>query len=233
MLSTSEEPIAKYTYFIRLLYTPNVIGQLFEQPPRAQPLGSMRWPNHEIAMTLVGNGAVSIITASIIVCVASPCYATAAPDNLRNKSFTVTWTETHDRREGGGNEFRQMSLSMQMSLYVSSAGRPFSKLIVGGGRGASASQGSVGQSGTSLGSGSRVVSFIGSGILITSNFGGAARRITINGSGSACSAEVHVAKLAGASTVAFKRTDGRTFELHSLSASSASCQSSEGNTFAN
>jgi hypothetical protein len=157
--------------------------------------------------------------------------AGAAPENMRNKSFVVSWTETHDQREGSGNEFRQMSLGMQMTVYISSAGRPFSKLIIAGGRGDTASHGSVGSSGTSLGSGSRTVSVNASGMMIQSNFGGAARRIVVHAQSSGCSAEVNVAKLAGSSVVGFKRTDGRSFELRSLSAGSPSCSARDGNAF--
>jgi hypothetical protein len=157
--------------------------------------------------------------------------AESAPENMRNKSFVVSWTETHDQREGSGNEFRQTSLGMQMTVYISSVGRPFSKLIVAGGRGDTASHGSVGSTGTSLGSGSRIVSVNASGMMIQSNFGGAARRIVVHSQGAGCSAEVNVAKLAGSSVVSFKRTDGRSFELRSLSAGSPSCSAREGNAF--
>lgn len=154
----------------------------------------------------------------------------AAPDLLRNRSFVVSWTESRTQREAGQTAFRDIAVGMQMTVYVSSAGRPFSRLVASA-RGGSVSHGSVGTDGTSLGAGHRKVSLSGSRIVITSNFGGAARQIVVDASEPGCSARVSVAKLQGTTAVAFSRTDGRSFEVRALSAGAASCAAQNGNAF--
>jgi hypothetical protein len=171
----------------------------------------------------------------ILIAIATVGWATAAqaagaPDALKAKTVTITWSETREQAAKGG-EFKFVTISAQMSVYVSSAGRPFAKLTMRS-RSDEASQGTVGGSGASLGGGVRTVNFTPSGFTIGSNFGGAARRIVVDASGGGCSASVSVAKLAGASTVSFTRTDGRSFELRSLSASGANCSISNSNDFA-
>jgi hypothetical protein len=162
--------------------------------------------------------------------IAGAAHAAAAPEGLKGKSVVITWSETREQAPKGG-EFKAVTLAAQMTVYVSSAGRPFAKLTMRS-RAEEVSQGTVGGAGASLGGGVRQVSFTPTGLTIGSNFGGAARRIVVDTAGGGCTASVTVAKAAGAGTISFTRVDGRSFELRSLAASGANCTISNANEFA-
>jgi hypothetical protein len=49
--------------------------------------------------------------------------AQAAPDLLRKRFFGVSWTESRTSREVGRTEFRNIAAAMQVTVYLSSAGR--------------------------------------------------------------------------------------------------------------
>jgi hypothetical protein len=164
------------------------------------------------------------------VCATSAMGAT--PENLRNKSFTVSWTEQHNQSVDGG-EFRDYSVPYRLTYYISSVGRGFSRWNIGSGRGAG-SHDQVGKDGQpfALG-GEHGMTFTNSGFVLTGTTGEAARRISIDSTGSGCSATVTVGKMPRAEVAKFTRTDGRHYEIRALSAGAASCQMQEGNTFAN
>ena len=155
----------------------------------------------------------------------------AAPENLRNKSFTVSWTEVHNQSRNGG-EFRDVSIPYLWTFYVSSAGRGFNRIHIGSGRGGGTHEG-VGKGGSSFGGGEHAVSFTRSGFVQTASFGEAARRISVDVTSSGCSAQITVGKVPGAGVASFTRADGPHFEIRSLQAGAASCQMQEGNAFAN
>jgi hypothetical protein len=171
------------------------------------------------------------LSSGVVMAICATSAIAAAPDNLRNKSFTVSWTEQHNQSRDGG-EFRDYAVPYQWTLYISSAGRGFSRLHIGMGRGAGTHEG-VGQGGTSFGGGEHSMTFTNSGIVQTANFGEAARRISVDVTGSGCSAQVTVGKVPNAEAAKYTRTDGRHFEIRSLQAGAATCQMQEGNTFAN
>jgi hypothetical protein len=172
------------------------------------------------------------LLSGVLVAICASSAMGAAPDNLRNKSFTVSWTEQHNQSVNGG-EFRDVSVPYQWTMYVSSAGRGFVRINAGSGRGAGSHEG-VGKEGKSFGGGERAATFTSSGFVQTSTFGEAARRISVDVTGSSgCSATITVGKMPGAEMAKFTRTDGRHFEIRSLQAGAASCQMQEGNTFAN
>jgi hypothetical protein len=154
----------------------------------------------------------------------------AAPENLRNKSFTVSWSEEHNQSRDGG-EFRDVSVPYIWTLYISSAGRGFSRLHTGSGRGVGTHE-IVGKGGQSFGGGEHAVTFTASGMVQTANFGEAARRISVDVTGSGCSAQVTVGKAPGAESAKYTRADGHHFEIRSLHAGSATCQVQDGNAFA-
>lgn len=155
----------------------------------------------------------------------------AAPDSLRNKSFTVVWSEVHNQSRNGG-EFREVSVPYQWTMYVSSAGRGFTRLHAGSGRGAGSHE-VVGKQGTSFGGGAHSATFTSSGFVQTANFGEAARQISVDVTGSGCSAKVTVGKIPGVAVAKYTRTDGQHYEIRSLEAGAASCQMQDGNAFAN
>ena len=60
--------------------------------------------------------------------------AQSAPEALRNKSVIVSWTENRSIRVGDNPNFRDMSTPFSMSIYISSAGRPFARVMATPGR---------------------------------------------------------------------------------------------------
>jgi hypothetical protein len=170
------------------------------------------------------------LSGTLVAICASSAIA-AAPENLRNKTFTVSWSEEHNQSSDGG-EFRDVSVPYLWTMYVSSAGRGFSRMRAGGGRRAGTHE-SVGKEGSSFGGGEHAATFTSSGIVVRANFGEAARQISIAVTGSGCSAQIVVGKTPGVEVAKFTRTDGRHFEIRSLHAGAASCQMQEGNAFAN
>ena len=171
------------------------------------------------------------VTSSVLLGVCASSAMGAAPVNLRNKSFTVSWTEQHNQSVNGG-EFRDYSVPYQWTLYISSVGRGFGRIHVGSGRGAGTHE-VVGKGGTSFGGGEKAINFTNSGFVQTSTFGEAARRISVDVTGSGCSATITTGKMPGANVAKYTRTDGQHIEIRSLQAGSASCQMQDGNTFAN
>lgn len=168
-----------------------------------------------------------VLLFSLSTCVSAQ--AQSAPESLRNRSFLINWSESRETETPTG--LRNVSIAFRMTIYVSTAGRPFARLTLSSPRD-TASQDTVGGSGRSLGNGVRTVSIRGNTLLVQSNFGGAARRVNVDTSGGACSAQVSVGMLQGSNSASWTRTDGRQFTIRSISAGSASCQASAGNTFA-
>jgi|SRR6185312_5378777 len=154
-----------------------------------------------------------------------------APENLRNKSFTISWSEEHNQSVNGG-PFHDVSVSYTWTLYISSAGRGFSRWHIGSRRGAETFE-RVGKGGKSFSGGEHAVTFTASGFVQAANFGDAARRISVEVNGSGCSAQVTAGMAQGAASASFSHTNGRHFEIRSLHAGSASCQVQDGNAFAN
>ena len=172
----------------------------------------------------------ALAVSATLILAAAPSAHAAAPETIRNHSFTVTWNETHNQSRDGG-PFRDVSVPYQWTVYFSSAGRGFGRINIGSGRGAGSHE-VVGKGAKSFGGGDRGTTFTRSGLVHMSSFGQAARRISVEITGSGCSAHVTVGKLPGAAAASFTRTDGRHFEIHSLEAGSATCQMQEGNDFA-
>jgi len=58
---------------------------------------------------------------------ATQAHAAAAPEALEGKSVILTWTETRQRRYVGEPHFYSVNGSVSLSVYVSTAGRVFSR----------------------------------------------------------------------------------------------------------
>ena len=172
---------------------------------------------------------------SLLTGIAAAAYATSAmafaPENLRNKSFTISWSEEHNQSRDGG-PFRDVSVAYTWTFYISSAGRGFSRLHIGSRRGAETHE-NVGKGTKSFGGGEHAIKFTASGFVNVANFGNAARQISVEVTGSGCSAQVTVGMAQGAASASFNHTNGRHFEIRSLRAGSATCQLQDGNAFAN
>lgn len=164
----------------------------------------------------------------------------APPKQLYGKSVTVAWTENRSQRFVGEQNFRPVGVSLQRSVYISTAGRVFARTssTAGrrGGRGAlSGAAEHVGASGTNYSGGASNVQFGGNSIIMSGGFTASARRVMINldGSFESCTAQVITAKEVGAKVGVWRGiASGRMLEVESVSAGPASCSVKSGNVFA-
>lgn len=159
--------------------------------------------------------------------------AQTAPAGLREKSFIVTWSEERTQRVNGGPT-RQVQIPMSLSVYVSSAGRPFSRRTAVSRRGQVGEQDKIGAGGSNGEGAARKVEFHGSSAVVTNSFRGGARRIQVEFGADfgSCSARVSVAMEVGAGTARLKSiVTGADVEVLGMAASGASCSVRNGNVF--
>jgi hypothetical protein len=160
--------------------------------------------------------------------------ALAAPQSWNGKTFRATWNEARNQRTQGEGEFKDVSVPLSFTVYVSTQGQLFRRLTSTNSSGRhTGSKDRVGTSSAGA-QGAGNVSFSGNTLISTTNNGGLGRRIRITfDGGSSCSAEVLTGKAGtGTSTVRSNAT-GKMLEFNSVSAGAASCSVQEGNAFAN
>jgi hypothetical protein len=176
--------------------------------------------------------AILIGLALALAELSSLAVAAPAPD-IVGKSVLVNWTENRQLVRGG--QTRNAALSFDLRMYVSSAGRPFTRLTLASGPGSAANE-TVGNSGTALGGGVRAVSVNGHTIVVQATLGNYARnlRVELAPGGSGCSAEMAVGKEVGSAPKAFRNAvTGEATEIHSVTVNGVSCAVQQGNIFAN
>jgi len=172
-----------------------------------------------------------------------PGAAIAAPAQLYGKSVIVTWTEKREQRWGGPAPNRasyEVARHGELSVYVSSAGRPFNRLTfsgftrAGGGSYRYSSNSSDQIGGVAAGAGkARNVSFSGQTMTSVTLMEGGARRIlvTFNNDFSGCSAQVLTGKSSGVAKIDIHGSGGMPIELLSVQTGAASCNVQGGNVF--
>lgn len=172
-------------------------------------------------------------TFFIVVCltfVQSTVAATAAPAQLRGKSIIVKWTESRVQRTVGEASWRSVSIGHELRVYVSSAGRVFSRQINSGRGGSGTNDQISGAQGAT-----RTPQFSGQSMVIIGTGGSqGARRtaVSFGGGFDSCTAEVVRAKEVGAATMqATSSINGRRIEIQSLTVGSVSCGVQAGNVF--
>ncbi len=159
--------------------------------------------------------------------------AAAAPSQLYGKSVVVTWTEERNQRANGEATVQNVMRNAQFSVYVSSSGKPFSRMsyTFSGARGGlkSGSRDAVGGE-----SSARNISFQGNTINVLGgkSMKGGARSIRIAVDGGGCSAQVITGKEEGASAIrATSIVTGSNLEILSVKTGAASCRIQDGNVF--
>jgi hypothetical protein len=155
----------------------------------------------------------------------------AAPAQLYGKSIVVSWTEQRDQREPWQDFHRQVMRAGTFTIYISSAGRTFTRFDYAGGRNVIPSD-QVGAGNAVI---PRVINFQGRSLSVTMPLEGGARNIALTfdeGFGS-CSAEVITGKAQGTTKIVAKSLNaGHRFEIFSIKTGPASCQIRAGNVFA-
>jgi hypothetical protein len=175
---------------------------------------------------------------SIFACLlglSSIAIAASAPAQFYGKSIIVRWSENRVQRFVGEPSFHPATVNHELGVYISTAGRVFSRQI-NSGFGRTVSQDEVGGTAaspritTAIGDRSLTI-FIGRAIGPASGL----RRVTVDfhQSWEQCGAQVVRVKQAGAaSIVAMGRLGGRMIEIQSVSIPTASCAIRAGNVFA-
>jgi hypothetical protein len=160
--------------------------------------------------------------------------AKAAPAGLYGKTVKVGWTETRSQRNAGDTAFHPASFPFTYTVYVSTQGQLFRRIFtVSSTRKQSGSRDAVGTGGRTDSGGSQV-GFQGNNLVSTSSSGGIGRRIRVSfdANFSSCSAEVLTGKTGAGPASMRALSSGKTVEIESVSAGSASCSIQNGNAFA-
>lgn len=177
---------------------------------------------------------ISLVFVGAAMLMASAVHA--APSQLYGKSVVVSWTEERQQRVNGETEIRNVGRNGTFSVYLSSAGKPFSRMsyAFSGNRGGlkSGKRDAVGGEGGSA----RSVSFSGNTLTMSRAFNGGARNVlvTFDGGFQSCSAQVLTGKESGASTIKWtSMVTGKAIEVLSVKTGAASCRVQDGNVFGN
>jgi hypothetical protein len=156
----------------------------------------------------------------------------APPKELHGKSVSVTWTETREQRPVGEQAWRQVVGNQTLNIYVSEAGRVFSKLTYSTRGGSAERKGEIAGAG-----GQRSINFNGRSLLILMAHGtGGATRITgdFDAGFGGCSAQVTRAKESEGGVVrSYSDIIKRVNEIRAFQVGNASCSIRSGNVFAN
>jgi len=147
----------------------------------------------------------------------------------------IAWQESRVQRNVGEAEFRNVQASHTLSLYISTAGRVFSRMTFATRLG-SAARDQVSGSARPSGAPARVPSFSGRTLTMFLPFRGVGgmRRVTVNFDESfgSCSAKVIHAKEEGAATrIGFSPITKKQIEFKEASAAGESCSVKSGNVF--
>ena len=155
----------------------------------------------------------------------------ATPKQLYGKSVVIRWTETRVQRLVGQDNFRTFSIGIELSVYISTAGRVFTRLQATSGRGTGSKDEVAGQQANR-----RIPSFSGHSMQIMQSFSGTglARRTSVNfdDAFTSCAAEVILAKQNGEASGYMKGVvDGQMQEIRSATTSGTSCSVRDSNVF--
>jgi len=157
--------------------------------------------------------------------------ARSAPAQLLGKSIVVGWSEHRIQRNLGATVFAPVTIRHELRLYVSTAGRVFSRLTNINRAGASGSNDQVeGEEGAT-----RVPQFDGRAMSITSTNRGAQRfGIIFAADFATCEAKVRRGEDfgPGATHIGMSKITGRRIEIRSVRTSDATCRVQAGNVFA-
>jgi hypothetical protein len=167
-----------------------------------------------------------LAAAMLVVAGAGP--ACAAPAQLYGRSVIVTWSEDREQRFVGEEELRNIAGYGEFSIYLSSTGRPFSRMSFSV-KGRSGSRDAVG------GESRRSVILQGHDMKVVMPMAGGARlvSVTFDSGFQSCSAQVLTGKQNGADRIRVTSvTNGREVEMISVRTGAASCRLQDGNVFA-
>jgi hypothetical protein len=182
----------------------------------------------------------SLAVMGVLMLLSATSNAGSAPKEFYGKSITLQWSESWTAKFGSEQRARNGGTATQMNVYVSTAGRPFLRVMSTGmgGRSNQEAGGSGARRSTNLtetapeeaAAAKQRVEFEGRSIVVYRQFLSGAHRIAIDTDGTTCKATVINGKEAGANNVRYSGGYGR-YEILSVQVGSVSCSIREGNVF--
>jgi hypothetical protein len=164
--------------------------------------------------------------------IATQANAASAPDALKGKSVVLTWTETRQQRNVGEPSFYSVNASRSLSIYVSTAGRVFSRATSSTRSGSGTIEQAPGEGGGAYPT--RTALFGGQTMTLIGETKGGARRtlIEFDASFASCSARVALAFQSGKTSVSLSLITKKYVEIKSVTMSGTSCSVKSGNVLA-
>lgn len=174
-----------------------------------------------------------IAAASGIALLTSGAANAAPPAQLKGKSIVIDWSETRQQRDerpdGSWTPVRSVSATHKLSIYVSTAGRVFSRQTNSTRAGSGTTEQVAGEGGGSFPV--RTPSFAGQTMTIIGESRGGARRtiVDFDAGFTSCSARTATAFASGQTSRSVSPITKRKVEIMSVSAGGASCAMQNGN----
>jgi hypothetical protein len=174
----------------------------------------------------------------VLTLLSAAAHAGSAPRELYGKSISVAWSESITGRPGGDQTTRNWLRVYLMNIYISSVGRPFVRLTMGGTGNSEKTRGAHGTGNLSSSTApdqpsseaTDRVDFQGRSIAVYREFQSGARRIAIDWDGAGCKASVINGRQAGKNIVQQSGGKGQ-FDVSSIQVGTVSCSVREGNVF--
>lgn len=168
-----------------------------------------------------------IVTIAVFLLVGAEAAQAEPPAQLFGKSVVVTWTDTRSQRDGDNPEYHTVNGSHVLTVYVSTAGRPFIRQVN------TTRRGSGGRDQAPGDKGSRTAVFEGQSMTVFGQSRGGAQRTVVQfDSGFAgCSATTGLGFEQGQTSVSTSPITGKRVEMRSLTVNSVGCSVQSGNAF--
>ena len=166
------------------------------------------------------------ICAFIFSMLASPTVTLAAPPaQLMGKSVVVNWTETRSQRDVGEAEWRSVNASHSLSVYISTAGRVFTRQVNSTRSGSGTLDQVSGQGGNVH------TTFDGQSMTFIRENRGGARRIVVRFADGfiGCTASAGTGFESGKSSISMSPITKKQVEIRSVTVGSANCSVQAGN----
>jgi hypothetical protein len=216
---------------------------------RRRPLvgGKMRFSIICLMHTTISKAAGAILVAGALSA-PDPAAAASFPAPLLGKSVSVNWTDNRQVKLEGTGEIRPGSWRASLQVYISTAGRAFSRESWSGGGGGMWRRGGRGRGfgtsfqeeqapgdpATSLGSSKEVVHMEGGALVVDRKMREGARRVvvTFDAGYTSCNARVILGREGGTSALrSWNPVTRRRFEIVSINIATPSCAVAPGNMF--
>ncbi|MBI5320493.1 hypothetical protein [Bradyrhizobium sp.] len=148
----------------------------------------------------------------------------APPSQLMGKSVVVNWSETRSQRHVGETEWRSVNATHSLSVYISTAGRAFTRQV-------NSTRSGSGTLDRVAGEGNVHTSFDGQSMTVIRENRGGARRIVVrfDGGFAGCTASAGTGFESGKSSISMSPITKKLVEIRSVSVGGVSCSVQAGN----